>query len=72
MDPPHKAAQVAGCALALWLLLALFALFIGQTGNAIGTAGYWPAFESLMEYVGLYIVTPVWFVSRFLIAGFRC
>ena len=58
-------------ALTLWLLLALFLLFVGQTGNVIGTAGYWSAFESVMEYVGLYIVTPVWFVSRFLIAGFR-
>ena len=58
-------------ALTLWLLLALFLLFVGQSGNVIGTAGYWSAFESVMEYVGLYIVTPVWLVSRFLIAGFR-
>jgi hypothetical protein len=58
-------------ALTVWLLLGLFLLFIGQTGHVIGTPGYWSTFESVMEYVGLYIVTPVWFVLRFLIAGFR-
>ena len=57
-------------ALTLWLLLALFLLFVGQSGNVIGSAGYWSVFESLMEYVGLYIVAPVWLVSR-LVAGFR-
>jgi hypothetical protein len=37
----------------------------------IGTAGYWSVFESVMEYIGLYIVAPVWLVSPLLIAGFR-
>jgi hypothetical protein len=67
----HSSLWPERLALTLWLLIALFVLFVGQTGNVIGTAGYWSAFESVMEYVGLYIVTPVWFVSRFLIAGFR-
>ena len=58
-------------ALTVWLLLALFLLFVGHTGNVIGTVSYWSAFESVMEYVGLYIVAPVWLVSRLLIAGFR-
>jgi hypothetical protein len=49
----------------------IIVLFIGQTPYVIGSAGYWSLFESLMEYVGLYIVAPVWLVSRFLIAGFH-